>query len=86
ALRESIIHIHVVRIADETRRAALIAELEATLADVRICVADWKPMITRVDAVIDDLKNNPVLPVTEMAEGIQFLEWLAANNFTFLGL
>ncbi|MBN8940669.1 MAG: NAD-glutamate dehydrogenase [Rhizobiales bacterium] len=86
ALRESIIHIHVVRIADETRRASLVAELEATLADVRICVADWKPMITRVDAVIDDLKNNPVLPVTEMAEGIQFLEWLAANNFTFLGL
>ena len=86
SLRESVIHIHVARIADEARRAALVAELEATLADVRICVADWKPMLARLGSIIDDLKNNPVLPVTEMAEGIQFLEWLAANNFTLLGL
>jgi glutamate dehydrogenase len=84
--RESIIHIHVDRISDEPRRAALIAELEGTLGDVRICVADWRPMIARVRGLIDELKSNPVLPVTEMAEGIQFLEWLASNNFTFLGV
>jgi glutamate dehydrogenase len=86
ATRESLIHIHVDRIVDEPRRAALLAELEGTLADVRICVADWKPMLARVHTLIEDLKSNPVLPVTEMAEGIQFLEWLAANNFTFLGV
>ncbi|KAF0120347.1 MAG: glutamate dehydrogenase, partial [Xanthobacteraceae bacterium] len=43
-------------------------------------------MQERVRAIIEDLKSNPVLPVTEMAEGIQFLEWLAANNFTLLGI
>ncbi|WP_439572381.1 NAD-glutamate dehydrogenase [Phreatobacter sp.] len=86
APRESLIHIHVDRVADDGRRAVLVSELEATLADVRICVADWRPMITRVQAIIEDLKSNPVLPVTEMAEGIQFLEWLASNNFTFLGV
>ena len=84
--RESLIHIHVDRIADADRRAAIVAELEATLADVRQCVVDWKPMIARVQTIIEDLKSNPVLPVTEMAEGIQFLEWLAGNNFTFLGV
>lgn len=86
ATRESLIHVHVDRIGEEARRAALVEELEATLADVRICVADWKPMQERVRAIIEDLKSNPVLPVTEMAEGIQFLEWLAANNFTLLGV
>jgi glutamate dehydrogenase len=86
AARESMIHIHVDRLGDEPRRAALEAELATTLADVRICVADWKPMQERVRAIIEDLKSNPVLPVTEMAEGIQFLEWLAANNFTLLGI
>ena len=29
---------------------------------------------------------TPPLPVDEIAEAIQFLEWLAAANFTFLGL
>jgi glutamate dehydrogenase len=86
ATRESLIHIHVDRIGDEARRTALETELQATLADVRICVADWKPMQQRVRAIIEDLKENPVLPVTEMAEGIQFLEWLVANNFTLLGV
>ncbi len=84
--RESLIHIHVDRIGDEARRSGLEAELQATLADVRICVADWRPMQERVRAIIEDLKQNPVLPVTEMAEGIQFLEWLMANNFTLLGV
>ena len=36
---------------------------------------------------IAELKNNPPpLPVDEIAEAIQFLEWLLANNFTFLGV
>ncbi len=44
-------------------------------------------MTARVAAVIAELKANPPpLPVAEIAEAIQFLEWLVANNFTFLGI
>ena len=44
-------------------------------------------MLARVGEVIAELKNNPPpLPVDEIAEAIQFLEWLVANNFTFLGV
>ena len=44
-------------------------------------------MLARVGEVIAELKNNPPpLPVDEIAEAIQFLQWLLANNFTFLGL
>ena len=83
--RESLIHIHVDRI-DASRRQTLVEGLRATLADVRVCVADWDAMQTVVKGVVSDLKANPVLPVTEMAEGIQFLDWLIGNNFTLLGV
>src|SRR5690349_19696585 len=87
ALRESFIHIHVERIEDEARKAQILEALEAVLADVRVCVQDWRPMMSRVGEVIAEIKNNPPpLPVEEIAEATQFLDWLVANNFTFLGV
>ena len=44
-------------------------------------------MIERVQAVVAELKTNPPpLPVDEIAEAIQFLQWLLADNFTFIGV
>ena len=87
SLRESFIHIHVERIDDDIRRTEAIQDLEQSLSDVRRAVADWRPMLARVGEVIAELKSNPPpLPADEIAEAIQFLEWLIANNFTFLGI
>ena len=87
ARRESLIHIHVERIEDEARQAEIVKAIEAVLADVSVCVADWRPMMARVGEIIAEIKNNPPpLPVEEIAEATQFLEWLVANNFTFLGV
>src|SRR6185369_8439109 len=87
AQRESFIHIHVERIEDEARRAAIVHAVEDVLADVRLCVQDWRPMLARTGELIVEIKNNPPpLPVDEIAEATQFLEWLVANNFTFLGV
>src|ERR1700674_2461950 len=87
ARRESFIHIHVERVDDEARRAEIVRALEQVLADVRVCVQDWRPMMSRVAEVIAELRNNPPdLPVDEIAAAVQFLEWLVANNFTFLGV
>ena len=67
-------------------RAELIAALERVLADVRVAVADWRPMLVRVGEIAAELKvNPPPLPKDEIEEAVEFLEWLAANNFTFLG-
>jgi glutamate dehydrogenase len=86
-LRESFIHIHVERLQDDTQRNDIIAGLASVLADVRRIVEDWKPMLARVRDVIADLKANPPpIPVDEIAEAIQFLEWLVANNFTLMGV
>ena len=85
--RESFIHIHVERIDDAAKRDEIAHALEWVLIDVRLCVRDWKPMVARVNEVIAELKANPPpVPVGDIAEAIQFLEWLNANNFTLLGV
>jgi glutamate dehydrogenase len=85
--RESFIHVHTERIEDEARRARLVQPIEQTLADVRVSVADWRAMVARVREVVAEMRSNPPqLPVDEVAEAVQFLEWLTADNFTFLGV
>src|SRR5260370_28819714 len=87
ARRESFIHIHTERVEDEARRAALVQSIEQALADVRVSVEAWRPMRARVGEVVADMRSNPPqLPVDEVAEAVQFLEWLLADNFTFLGV
>jgi glutamate dehydrogenase len=84
--RESFIHLHVERIAGQARDE-VVASLVEVLGEVRRAVADWKPMLARANALIADLKNNPPpLPSDEITEAIAFLEWLIADNFTFLGV
>ena len=46
--RESFIHIHIEGMADAAQRAEIVRALEEVLADVRICVQDWRPMLARV--------------------------------------
>ena len=85
--RESFIHIHLERIDDEGRRTEIVAALEQVLADVRLAVADWRPMRARVGEVIAELKSSPPpLAPDEIREAVAFLEWLIADNFTFLGV
>ncbi len=87
ATRESFIHIHLEPIEDEATRAALIAALDGVLGEVKLAVQDWRAMIERVNGIVVELKSNPPpLPVDEIAEAIQFLQWLLADNFTFLGV
>ncbi len=84
--RESFIHIHIQGIDDAAQRAEIMHALEDVLADVRVSVQDWRPMLARLQQVAADLKTTPPpLPADEVAEAIQFLQWIAADNFTLLG-
>jgi glutamate dehydrogenase len=86
-VRESFIHVHLARIEDAAKREAVTEAIGRVLRNVRLCVEDWQPMLARVRGLIGELKETPPpLPVDEIAEAIQFLEWLVDNNFTFLGL
>ncbi|MDQ0396341.1 NAD-glutamate dehydrogenase [Labrys monachus] len=85
--RESLIHLHIARIDAEADRERLIAGLRETLADVRACVADWRAMRDRVEQAIETFRSSPPpLPIDEIAEANQLLQWLCADNFTFLGM
>jgi glutamate dehydrogenase len=85
-LRESFIHIHIEGVAEAARRAEIVRALEEILAEVRVAVQDWRPMLDWLRAIIAELRANPPpLDAAEIAEGVQFLEWLAADNFTLLG-
>jgi glutamate dehydrogenase len=85
--RESFIHIHVTRIEDAERREAIVQAIEHVLREVRLCVHDWQPMLARTRAAVAELAARPPpLPAGEVAEAVEFLHWLVANNFTFLGV
>jgi glutamate dehydrogenase len=85
--RESLIHFHIARLDAEADRQKLIDGLSKTLNDVRACVTDWRAMRARVEQAITTFSSNPPpMPIDEVAEATQFLQWLCADNFTFLGL
>ena len=84
---ESLIHIHIARMELETAREHLRQVLERIYQDVRVCVADWRAMRERVVAAAAAYRTNlPPLRVDEIGEAVQFLDWLAGNNFILLGV
>ena len=85
--RESLIHIHVARIADEAQCLALQQALMRIYADVTVSVQDWAAMRSRIGTIVEQYRRNPPpLRADEIAEAVQFLDWLARDNFIYLGL
>jgi glutamate dehydrogenase len=86
SIRESMIFVELER-AGAKARAELVASLEKVMADVALAVADWQPMLAALRAATRALETNPP-PVAphRAAEAAAFLEWLADDNFTLLGV
>ena len=77
--REAIIYMEIDRIEQAGELESLQEQLSAVLADVARVVDDFEPMLRRVR-----LLTNAIDP--EQGKEVQeFLHWLMANNFTFLG-
>ncbi len=81
AHRESIIHLQIDR-QIESQFAPLIADLHRVLQQIKIVVADWQAMRNQLLAIAAELRSNPEADAIEING---FLEWLAADHFTFLG-
>ena len=85
--RQSLIHIHLPPMPMNDDRQALIDDLGRTFNDIKSAVTDWAPMKERLaQAIIAYKTNPPPLDVAEIAEAVQFLEWLQADHFTFTGM
>ncbi|PKR88024.1 NAD-glutamate dehydrogenase [Pleomorphomonas diazotrophica] len=87
ANRESFIHIHIARLPDAIAASQLETRLDGLLTEVRAAVDDWPRMQALVKSVINVYRHSPPpLPPEAVAEAVEFLNWLNADNFTFLGL
>jgi glutamate dehydrogenase len=85
--RESFIHLHLDPVEDGALRERLVAGLERVHAEVRRAVSDFPSMRARVFEAVQAAKiAPPPLSAQEVAEGIALVEWMLADNFTFLGV
>ncbi|HET7307283.1 MAG TPA: NAD-glutamate dehydrogenase [Gammaproteobacteria bacterium] len=83
---ESFVHMEVDRQTDAQLLKALEADIGTALADVRSSVNDWGAMRDMAATIAAGLDANKLpLAEGEVEEGKQFLHWLTANHFTFLG-
>ncbi|MBO0767442.1 MAG: NAD-glutamate dehydrogenase [Solirubrobacterales bacterium] len=74
--RESVMHVELDREPDPDKLADLRANVERILRDIEAAVRDWKPMRTKAEQLADESPDK---------EAGEFLRWLAASHFTFLG-
>ncbi len=83
---ESVMHFEIDRVADAAEQAALIRQVEAALESVRAAVGDWTAMRDKALAIAGELpQRQPAMDADSAREAGDFLRWLAADNFTFLG-
>ena len=73
--RESIMYIEVDR-ADARTRQELVAELRQVLDEVRLAVADWRALQSRMHADADRVQDP---------EGAELMRWFAEGAMTLLG-
>jgi glutamate dehydrogenase len=84
--QESYIAIHCTAVPEVEARD-LRGALSAILCEVRVVVADWRPMLERLQRSIGELEKAPAtVPGELLRESIAFLGWLEQGNFTFLGV
>lgn len=82
--RFSLIQIHLPDLS-EGEQALLLAEAEATLADVHSATADYQEMRARMAAEIERLASNEHVSERYKDEATAFLKWLGNERFVFLG-
>ena len=79
---ESMMHIEIDRQADPALLDELAAALTRVLAEVRLAVEDWRAMRR---ACLDAIADLAASRSPSLAEYDDFLRWLEADHFTFLG-
>ncbi len=82
AKSESMMHVEIDRQADPALLDELAAALTRVLAEVRLAVEDWRAMRRACLDAIPDLASSRS---PSLAEYDDFLRWLEADHFTFLG-
>src|SRR5664280_2436031 len=84
---EAWIALDIDRIVDPAGLAELDRRLQGILGDVRDSVEDWPKMRARARSLAEELRAGPPRrhEPGAVAEAADFLDWLVADHFTFLG-
>ncbi|MFG1409780.1 NAD-glutamate dehydrogenase [Xanthobacter sp. VTT E-85241] len=87
SIRESLIHIHIQALETAEAREALKLALDKTLADVRAANADFLAMRTEVRQAAEGFrrKSQPYSK-DDRKEAADFIDWLANDDFIFIGV
>jgi glutamate dehydrogenase len=86
AIAESVIHVEIDRQTDPSALEGLKRSIAKVLEDVQAAVEDWAPMRESVGEIVSALEEDPPdFEPEDLAEARAFLEWIDADNFTFLG-
>ena len=84
--QESVMHFQVDKQVSQADLVELETALRKVLNDVKMSVVDWRPMREAGEKAIEDLKaQRENLNVEELDETVEFMEWVVADHFTFLG-
>ncbi len=85
--RESFIHLQIRKIGPLPPPGELEKAIAHVLTDVKTVVSDFGAMSERLKFAIEKFEQNPPPASAEInKESIEFLRWLMAGNFTFLGV
>lgn len=85
-IAEAPIHIEIDKQTDPKILEEITKNLTRVLNDVRAAVTDWDAMRQRLLTITREIREGKLAKIsTEEEESAAFLEWLAADNFTFLG-
>ena len=86
ATRESIMHVEINEQTMPETLERLRTSLLDVLSDVGAAVEDWRTMRgCLADAVAELDSTPPPVPSAECEEAKEFLRWLDADNYTFIG-
>ncbi|HEX9160153.1 MAG TPA: NAD-glutamate dehydrogenase [Thermoanaerobaculia bacterium] len=86
AVVESYMHVEIDQETEPAELEAIRAGIARVLEQVRLAVTDWRTMRERLATEVSDLEGVKLpMPAEEVEEARQFLRWLDAGNFVFLG-
>jgi len=83
---ESAVHLHLEQTLTAEACAKLADTLRETLLDVRRATGDWRKLLKKIDDILAEPQGfGRGHDAQDVAEAKDFLAYLRANNFTFLG-
>lgn len=87
ATTEAAIYVEIDRQSDPKVLEMITTNITQVLNNVRTAVTDWPKMRARALEVLAQLKiSHPEVSKELFEESVEYIEWLVADHFTFLGV